>query len=127
MTSSAYPPHWHSNVERVAEALRRSGSTHGVDDVLRMLRSDERVYWIATPDTFMMAEIVDYPLKRVINGSLVGGQRHEVLMFEDRMCDFARQAGCVEAQITGRPGWQRVLPGYRCAAVMLRKSLVEGG
>lgn len=38
----------------------------------------------------------------------------------------AREEGCSVMRIIGRPGWERILPGYRRRAVVLTKDLTDG-
>lgn len=38
---------------------------------------------------------------------------------------WARDIGCYALEIVGRPGWQKMLPGYQRVAVVLEKRLME--
>lgn len=49
---------------------------------------------------------------------LMGGMHAEI----ER---WARGIGCYAIEIVGRPGWQKMLPGYRRTAVVLEKRLTE--
>lgn len=117
------PPYWHENFRRVQEACRRSGGTHDAPALLRQLNEDNTAFWLATPDSFGMAEIWTYPCKRVINWSFAGGRLDEILSFGERFKGLAKAAGCSEVQLTGRPGWERVLRDYRKTGVVLRQYL----
>lgn len=92
-------------------ALERSGSTHDLDTVYKMLCRGEAQFW-ATPTCFVITEIVDYPLKRAVRLSLVGGDELQDLLdtFHDRILDWGWGMKCSEAEFLGRPGWHRVLP-----------------
>jgi hypothetical protein len=120
-----HPPYWHSNVNNLHNALTRSGSTHSVADILEILQTQDNAFWMATPDSFLLSEIIDYPRKRIVNMSLAGGSLDDMRVFEPVMTTFARRNGCTESQIMGREGWHRVLPGYRRCGLMLRKSLED--
>lgn len=119
------PPHWQTNLPRLEEACRRSGATHDAADVLQILMTDNRAFWLATPDSFGVAEVWDYPRKRVINWSWAGGVVNDLLDFGDKFSRLAMAAGCTEVQLIGRPGWERVLGphGYQKRGVVLRKTL----
>ena len=54
---------------------------------------------------------------------LAGGDLDELLDIEKDICDYARSQGFDSLEIIGRPGWERVLDGYRRTAVLLRKEL----
>lgn len=123
VSSAVFPSYWHDNADRLVVALRRSGDTHRAADILDILRSNDNAFWLATPESFLLSEVIDYPCKRVMNMSLAGGRLEDMLQFERTMVAFAMRAGCGEAQVQGREGWQKVLPGYHRNGVMLRKML----
>ena len=53
---------------------------------------------------------------------LAGGSDHwSTLMVQ--LEEIARSNGCNEIEISGRKGWQRVLPDYEFSHITLRKSL----
>ena len=54
---------------------------------------------------------------------LAGGDLDELLDIEKDICDYARSQGFDSLEIIGRPGWERVLDGYRRTAILLRKEL----
>ena len=54
---------------------------------------------------------------------LAGGALDELLAIEKDICDYARSQGFDSLEIIGRPGWERVLDGYRRTAILLRKEL----
>lgn len=117
------PPFWSDNIPRLQAALDSYGNTHAVDDVLDMLRASDAAFWIATPRSFVVAELINYPRRRVLNLALAGGVMSDMQQFEGQLVRFARQADCDETRIVGRPGWERALPGYRRAGVILRRTL----
>lgn len=119
------PPHWHDNLSRLQEACRRSGGTHDAADVLRQLNTDNCTFWQATPESFFVGEVVNYPRKRVWRCWLAGGVRSQVLAMGETYKPLARAAGCAEIEIIGRPGWQKVFPTWRMSSVVLRQYLTE--
>jgi hypothetical protein len=54
---------------------------------------------------------------------LAGGDLDELLDIEQDICDYARSHDFDSIEIIGRPGWERILPGYRRTAVLMRKEL----
>jgi hypothetical protein len=54
---------------------------------------------------------------------LAGGDLDELLDIEKDICDYARSHDFDSIEIIGRPGWERVLQGYRRTAVLMRKEL----
>jgi hypothetical protein len=57
---------------------------------------------------------------------LAGGDLEELLDIEEKICSYARINGFTSVEIIGRPGWERMLDGYRRTAVLLRKELGYG-
>mgnify|MGYP003143064736 FL=1 len=57
---------------------------------------------------------------------LAGGNLQELLDIEKDICAYARRRGYSTVEIIGRPGWEKVLKGYRRTAVLLRKELPHG-
>ena len=57
---------------------------------------------------------------------LAGGNLQELLDMEKDICSHARTNGFTSVEIIGRPGWERMLDGYRRTAVLMRKELVNG-
>ena len=57
---------------------------------------------------------------------LAGGDLEELLDIEEEICSYARTNGFTRVEIIGRPGWERMLYGYRRTAVLLRKELGYG-
>jgi len=57
---------------------------------------------------------------------LAGGDLEELLDIEEEICSYARTNGFTSVEIIGRPGWERMLDGYRRTAVLLRKELGYG-
>lgn len=52
---------------------------------------------------------------------IAGGDLDELKEIETEVHEYARQMGFKYIDIIGRPGWERVLPGYNRVAVLLRK------
>ncbi len=50
------------------------------------------------------------------------GMRHWVHLI-GKLEDYARQQGCDCVRIAGRKGWQRMLPDYRVAKVILERRI----
>jgi hypothetical protein len=57
---------------------------------------------------------------------LAGGDLDELLDLERQIAAYAADHECDSMEIVGRPGWERVLPGYKRTAVLMRKGLKHG-
>src|SRR5262245_55054014 len=118
------PPHWSDNFQRLQETCRRSGGLHDAADVLHELQTDNTKFWRASPNSFLVGEIVTYPRRRILNYWLAGGDLKEVLAFSEEYKPLARAAGCDAVFLTGRPGWERVLAAkYRRVGVIMKQDV----
>ena len=94
--------------------------------------ADRRTLWVVfdtdSPFPFLAAASVG---QRMTNHGLVvfvealGGRERERWLGEcfAELEAQAKAAGAVKMELEGRLGWQRVLPGYRLARVVLEKAL----
>jgi hypothetical protein len=109
-------------------AIKRGG-THAEGDVLRAIQSGMARLYVEHDEGVIaaaVAEIVTYPLMRVVRVWLAGakpGARVDWDEFQRQIEDWGRFEGCAEARIEGRRGWARRLSGTRCAEHILRKTL----
>ena len=94
-------------------AVERRGA-HTKDSVWARLRHGKARLW-TTDRTAMVGEIWNWPSgKRVSNTWLLGGDLDEIVSIMDPvMHAWSIEQGCSQNYMNARPGWQRVLPGYR--------------
>lgn len=64
-----------------------------------------------------------YPNSTSLNLILLAGGSDNWSPLMVQLEEIARSNGCNEIEITGRKGWQRVLPDYEFSHITLRKSL----
>ena len=109
-----YPPHWSEHGANLRRALDRGGNTHNEDDVLQMWWADQAQWW-ATPRSFVMTVLVQYPRRRRLRFELAGGDLDEILtVWQPAILAWGRLVGCDDAEFSARKGWRRVLqPGWR--------------
>ena len=66
---------------------------------------------------------VTAPIKNSLRVGLAGGDLNDLIEIEKEIDEFARSRyfNCID--ILGREGWEKVLPGYKKKAVLLRKDI----
>lgn len=64
---------------------------------------------------------ITFETGRTLRIALAGGELAELLDIESEIAFYARQRGFERIEIVGRPGWVRVLPGYRMKAAIMEK------
>ena len=111
---SGRPPSERSRqlVRLLREALEQAGGTHTVMDVLDAVNEGAAVLWEAA-SSVVVTELVDYPRLRALRIWLVAGDLDEILGMEARVTDFAMRHHASRLEFMGRPGWARVLKGWR--------------
>jgi len=102
----------------IEAALTHSGGTHEWDDIVAGIRDGNLQFWPA-PDACVVTEVLDYPRKRVLHVFLAGGRLATIKDMTDSIRAWARAQGCSGATLYGRPGWARVLPGWRLRHVVM--------
>lgn len=115
-------------VEHLFEAAYRQ-TDYPMPDVLDWLKKGEGLLWIATGDDLKILSALTTSIEQrasgralvmVANGGdMVGSWKHHVADIEE----YAKSRGCVMVRCIGRPGWQRVLPGFEVKAVSLEKRI----
>jgi hypothetical protein len=98
-----------------------------IEDVEREIRSRRATLW-PLQRSAVVTQIQTRPSGRVLLIWLAGGELGELIANLSAMDNYARVHDCVSIECNGRPGWERVLPGYRKRHVVLVRELsnVEG-
>jgi hypothetical protein len=118
---------WPAICPFVRRALDHAEGRYAAEDVLDALLKGQMQLWVATGngiEAILVTEIVDYPRQRRCNLFLSAGHALEACL--DHLGEieaWARARGCDAIEAGGRPGWERVLPGFRRTHVLLEKDL----
>ena len=75
------------------------------------------------PVVLATVSYIYYPNSTSFNLILLAGALNKQYDLMVQLEDIARSNGCDEIEISGRKGWQRVLPDYEFSHITLRKSL----
>ncbi|WP_417814052.1 hypothetical protein [Thalassospira alkalitolerans] len=67
------------------------------------------------------AAIVTFARGGRLRVALAGGDLEELKLINEDILQYARDAGYRGVEIIGRPGWERALPDYEKAAIILRQ------
>jgi len=110
----------------ILKALKYSDGKYNLSDIKEGIESGRMQLFIAV-DNFPIAaavtEITDFPQKRVLSITLVGGERmEEWLHLMNQLEAWAKDAGCEQIELFGRPGWEKVL-GWDKTYTALKKDL----
>lgn len=98
-------------IERIKKALHYAGDYHTWDDVVDGLESG-RYQIFDNADGALIGEIMQLPKGRYYSAWLAGGRLPGVMKNVPAMEKLARKEGCKQMIMTGRMGWDRVLPKY---------------
>lgn len=133
LTTAQIEGAWPAVKHMIEDALEHGTGRMDADDVLSLLKSGGMGLWViineeGTPEVLaaLVTEMVDYPQKRVLDLSLMGGRRADLwLHILPQLETFAASAGCQQVQIHGRAGWGRVT-GYPETARVFVKEVSDG-
>ena len=86
------------------------------------IRAGRAVLW-PMQRSAAVTQIHEHPNGRVLRLWLAGGDLDELRHFLPAADNYGRMMGCMAVEIEGRPGWERVLEGYKKRRVILVKEL----
>ena len=122
-------PDWGAVRHLLLPALEWAGE-FTEEEVQSDLDSKKAQLWIAADDEIRCAAVTRIsprPGGKICEIWLLGGTDM------DRWLDClnvieaaAKDHGCVGMSFIGRPGWERLLPGYRRSAVVMKKAFEDG-
>jgi len=93
------------------KALRLAGDTHSLEDVVDALNKGRmQAFW--SDNAAVITQIVQHPRKKELNVFLAFGDLDEVMAMQPEVSEFGRQHGCDFMVMSGRLGWQKVLPNH---------------
>lgn len=96
-----------------------SGGRYTIEDMYEDIsRGNQHLWLIATdenprePIAAFTTRIIEYPSLKVLSCQFCGGEGLPdwIDAVDDILARFARDGGCSDIEMTGRPGWSRVLP-----------------
>ena len=101
-------------IRRIKKALEHGGETHTWDDVRQGLIDGQfQMHW--NDGGVAITEIQIYPQRKQLHCFIGAGELESVVALREDMARFARANGCSVITVSGRIGWERVLPktGWR--------------
>lgn len=113
---------WERCKEYLSDALTDGWTLDAVEHEIRQQRA---VLW-PMEKSAAVTQINEYPNGRVLRLWLAGGDLDELLKFLPAADAYGKWQGCIAIELEGRPGWERVLPGYTKRRVVLTKGLTNG-
>jgi len=103
---------------KLADALRRNGGTHTVEDIVEACRRGEmQAFW--NDDAVIVTEIATTPRRKFLTVFLAGGTLGGCIALKPTLEAFARQNGIDTARAYVRPGFAKILKkhGWRSRSV----------
>ena len=121
------------NVKHLLEkALSYSNGEWTIDDVYHNLLKLKTILWVTTDEEYnihsaLIAEVVQYPRKKIIRILLAGGKELDEWKKEttDAMVLWCKNIGANGLEVIGRKGWERALgkQGFKYAHTVLLKEI----
>lgn len=92
-------------------------------DIEKDVLAGDQLLWLAISDHIEAAATTQLSRNVCTLTACSGHQRERWLPLFARIEKYAKDEGCRAMRIYGRPGWERVLDGYRREYVILEKAL----
>ena len=106
----------------IESALKREGC-FSVDDIQERLHWKQAQAW-SSGGSVAVTEVLNHPLQRVLNLWLIGGDLETILNHETDVMEWAKKVGCQSAQMSGRVGWEKVVPeNWEKHSIIMKRSL----
>lgn len=107
-------------------AINLSGGRYTVDTTRSAISRGEMQLWIAHQDQEIYAAMTStvsvYPAKTMLAVVHCGGRMMGLWLQQMREIEeWAKSQNCAGVEITGRAGWEKALPGYRRAGVLIER------
>lgn len=114
----------------IKAALEYSDQSYKIHDILEGIKSRDLQLWGANRGgkitSVMVTKIIKYPQKKSLLMMLYAGEHTKnMTQFLPTIYEWAKEQGCVDAQMYGRSGWEKVLKdqGYEKVYSVLRLKL----
>ncbi|MBY0431744.1 MAG: hypothetical protein K2Q10_11140 [Rhodospirillales bacterium] len=120
---------WPMVMPWIAAALARDPD-YAPDDIRDRLLSRDMQLWLwleadGTPTACAVTSLAMFPRRSICRVQYVGGRglRRWLRPAQDTITAWARAQGCAMLEGYARPGWLRVLTGWRTAWTTIRRDL----
>jgi hypothetical protein len=113
--------------ERLLEALRISGDTHRVEDLMAALRDGRAQAWDRN-GSLVVTEIIRFPRRTVLRYWLAAGDIDDMVALLPTLEQWGRDQGADVAECEARRGWTPYAAqhGYKPEAIIYRKDIRHG-
>ena len=111
-------------LSKVKKALRRSGDTHTLEDVVEALREGRmQSFW--NEKALVITEVIKTPRRNFLSVFLVAGDLDSVMSLHEEVCDWNVANGCDFFRISVRPGFVRLMEqrGWKKRQVVMELDL----
>ena len=122
ITAQQLDEYWSLAAPLLEPAIDRAG-LQTTESIFADLQACNSQLWVGD-DAAAVTNVQDHPRARVCTVWLAGGEGLDVFKAHLKgIEDWARSIGCDRVSIQGRFGWEKVLPDYERAHVVLNKRL----
>lgn len=97
--------------KRFLKALEGLGGAYDVDDIVQRVSEGTLQSW-QRGQSVVVTEVLGYPRKKVVNMLLAVGDLDDIMSLQDEIATWGRDLGCASMVMSGRKGWNKVLPKH---------------
>ncbi len=107
------------------QAIARSEGRYNLQEILYGCQLGEYILWIVrSGKAAVILEISEHTNGKQCEIIMIGGEHMNTWIVElEEIEGWAQRVGCDRMILTGRMGWQKMLPGYKPKTVTMVKEL----
>ncbi len=108
--------------------VERSRDRYDIEDVFNNIKKGYWTLWVVHKDSELKAvlitQIIEYPKLRELQIIMCVGEKHkDWYSLISRMEEYAKLTGCKKVTAITRPGWEKVMQGYKKSHIYLERDL----
>lgn len=115
---------WPMAEPHIKKALKKSDGTYTIEEVKYGCLSGEYILWLVkSGKAAIILMVSEYHKRKQCDILMLGGDDMDSWLVElDEIEGWAQKVGCDRMILTGRKGWEKMLPGYKIKTVTMVKS-----
>lgn len=108
--------------------VERSKGRYAIEDVFNNIKSGYWVLWVVHEHSELKAvlitQTIEYPRLKELQIIMCVGENHkDWYSLISKMEEYAKLMGCTKITAITRPGWEKVMKGYKKSHVYLERNL----
>lgn len=107
---------WKDIVNFIEEGVKYCDGKYTVEDIFKLILKHQIILWVVYNDGegkaigCVLTQVIDYPKVRALSVFLLAGHSFkQIMLVYDDLIQYAKSIGCAKLELSGRPGWEKLL------------------